>query len=494
MGLAVGLRYLMGWALATHPANREQPEWPPHPDRIYMALAAAYFEEQDIEERRALEWLEKQSPPALYVARGHGRKVTTSYVPVNDTQMPRWKAGTKPSDDQLEAGLSLLPTERNKQARQFPTVLLEDETLYIEWGDSPDQDNLAALRRLCQKVTRVGHSASLTQMWVADAIPDSSVRRKLVATEKIGSQRLRTVSEGRLKSLAEAFAAGRRPPTATYQAYEEARAALCSEARLTSEFSDELLVLSASSQSSKFGLTSTLLLTQTLRKLFLSKCSDPIPEWISGHLNDGGRSEQTHLAMVPLAHVGRAHASGHLLGLALVVPRVHTDDVARALGKILLCEGIESAELRLTLGLAGEWTVSLEQRDEVPQTLQPQTWTAAPHGARTWATITPFVLDRHSKGRHSHLGTETAIRAACSRIGLPEPESVETSKTSLFEGTPSIYEFPSLLRKDGSNRHHTHCIIQFAEPVVGPVIIGAGRYRGYGFCRPLRERKDGNDD
>jgi hypothetical protein len=47
------------------------------------------------------------------------------------------------------------------------------------------------------------------------------------------------------------------------------------------------------------------------------------------------------------------------------------------------------------------------------------------------------------------------------------------------------------MRKDGSERRHTHAILVFDEPVRGPVLIGAGRYRGYGFCRPL-ERADQN--
>jgi len=30
-----------------------------------------------------------------------------------------------------------------------------------------------------------------------------------------------------------------------------------------------------------------------------------------------------------------------------------------------------------------------------------------------------------------------------------------------------------------------HAILVFDEPARGPVLIGAGRYRGYGMCRPL---------
>ena len=53
-GLAI--RYLNGWSMAAADgAKKERPEWPPHPDRVFMALAAAWFETgQDEEEGLSL--------------------------------------------------------------------------------------------------------------------------------------------------------------------------------------------------------------------------------------------------------------------------------------------------------------------------------------------------------------------------------------------------------------------------------------------------------
>jgi CRISPR-associated protein Csb2 len=33
--------------------------------------------------------------------------------------------------------------------------------------------------------------------------------------------------------------------------------------------------------------------------------------------------------------------------------------------------------------------------------------------------------------------------------------------------------------------HHSHAVLIFDEDVAGPLLIGAGRFRGYGLCRPL---------
>ena len=58
MSLTIGIRYLCGRAMATHPADRQRAEWPVHPDRAFMGLAAAHFETgADAGERAALEWL-----------------------------------------------------------------------------------------------------------------------------------------------------------------------------------------------------------------------------------------------------------------------------------------------------------------------------------------------------------------------------------------------------------------------------------------------------
>ncbi len=42
--LTLGWEYLTGYAVATDPSSRERAEWPPHPARVFMALAAAWFE------------------------------------------------------------------------------------------------------------------------------------------------------------------------------------------------------------------------------------------------------------------------------------------------------------------------------------------------------------------------------------------------------------------------------------------------------------------
>jgi CRISPR-associated protein Csb2 len=64
--LTLGIRYLTGSVAASDVADRRHAEWPPHPGRVFMALAAAHFSTgDDPGERAALEWLETQPAPEL---------------------------------------------------------------------------------------------------------------------------------------------------------------------------------------------------------------------------------------------------------------------------------------------------------------------------------------------------------------------------------------------------------------------------------------------
>ena len=77
------------------------------------------------------------------------------------------------------------------------------------------------------------------------------------------------------------------------------------------------------------------------------------------------------------------------------------------------------------------------------------------------------------------------IAAACVAVGLPRPREVVVTSVSAHLGVAPAHVFPRLTRKDGSERRHAHAILVFEEPVRGPILIGAGRYRGYGVARPV---------
>jgi CRISPR-associated protein Csb2 len=542
---ALGLRYLMGWAMAASDGQEKQcTEWPPHPDRIFMALAAAWFETgQDPMQGAALRWMEALPPPHVSASdasdrcSGRQKGPVVSYVPVNDSRL-----GTKiPDTDDLkklkEAGLDVLLEYRSRQPRSFPVAIPESPDVFLIWPKADAGEHLAALQALAGEVTRVGHSASLVQMWVEPEPPEATWQ----PSDSVAAQRMRVSYEGRLDSLqhrmnydacitwrdlqasiqqakddkkslpdkaerkeaaatlkaleAEFVQLGdsepltQRPDAGRWQGYARAAEDL-PESPSSSMFDSNLLVFSLRGRG--HPLASTLRFTEALRSAVLKSCPDPIPEWLSGHQPGTDLpTRKHHLASIPLPFVGRPHADGHLMGMALVLPRgLDPGDTARCLNPLFWNPDTGAPQsFRLFDGQWLEAEAEIELRSTPPYNLQSKTWTDA---SRVWASVTPVVLDRHFKGTDKWDQAADCLKQACERIGLPRPETVLLNPVSSVEGVPHARRFPPLTRKrDGGSMEHTHAILIFAEPVTGPVIVGAGRFRGYGLCRPM-DRENGH--
>ena len=87
----VEVNFLTGRYVATSHNDRRQSEWPPHPARLFSALAAAWADadEPDPSERAALEWLEAQGASAVSASDAAARRAVSHFVPVNDAAVVR---------------------------------------------------------------------------------------------------------------------------------------------------------------------------------------------------------------------------------------------------------------------------------------------------------------------------------------------------------------------------------------------------------------------
>jgi CRISPR-associated protein Csb2 len=521
--LAFGIRYLNGFAAACasheRQPGREQPEWPPHPARVFMALAAAYFQTgEDPGERRALEWLESLPAPLLRAAGHAPRAVVTHYVPVND----------KPGDRQkppIAVIQSIPQLARDRQPRTFPRTWPDEDVVYLVWPQVvPEEPVARALAQLCGKVTRIGHSMSLVQMWVATSeevgepnwIPDderaeiylrvpsagllADLERRynqaaieayaaLLVAKEDGDTKARQAARKRLKEEFGGVPPPRlRPQVPFYQGY--ARPAGTEPPRDVpgTIFSPHLIVFRVERESGPYqalSLQTVAAVTARWREALVSQCNDMparVRGLVSGHDLGGAPLEEPHLAFVPLAFVGHPHADGHLLGMAIALPQGLGGEERRQVLRVLARVG------ELKLGPLGVWRLEREAGDRPPWNLRPEAWTAHPGGATHWSTVTPVAFDRHPKAKdRGQYQREVAemIAAACTAVGLPRPREVIVTPVSAHLGVPPAHDFPRLARKDGSERRHAHAILVFDEPMVGPVLIGAGRYRGYGVGRPV---------
>lgn len=536
--LTIGIDYLTGHAVATSSGDRSLPEWPPHPGRIFMAMAAAYFEtrphnSEEIalaeweQEAEALCWLEQQDAPKISAAEHDERRVVEVFVPPNDMGQTK---------------KTVVPAYRtNRQPRTFPTVRPHQSQVYLQWPDEPPSTGIrSALERLCAKVIRIGHSSSLVRMWVeANEAPVffNWIPEKSFQANPGGSvQRLRVVSEGCLDYLRkqyngeavdqfydfsvhiqsakgkeqkqlkaefkEAFGVAwkaslsappsRRPSLSLTHAYQKADKAAPGLAHpVQTVFDDQLLILDKR-EGPVLGLESTWHLLTALRGA-IEKTASPTPEWVSGHQSNGKPSEKPHLALLPLSFVSHDHADGHVLGAAFAFPRdVPLSERNQFIGRLLYDATGMPKDILLTMGTLGVWTLGEEQRSAPPHALRAATWTGT---SEIWASVSPVVLDQHPKNdprkdRAAYLSEVTAIiSASCRRIGLPDPVEIDIDKTSWHRGAPRAKPGPDGFplmpqRPSGPNRHQVHVWLRFDSPIIGPVLLGSGRYRGYGLCKP----------
>lgn len=126
--------------------------------------------------------------------------------------------------------------------------------------------------------------------------------------------------------------------------------------------------------------------------------------------------------------------------------------------------------------------------------------------ARRWLTATPVALDRfpgqlrsgtQQARERAEAEAEVSIARACELAGLPGDPNVTIRLDAPLTGLPAApadgrrdggvgrqRQFPGYRTGRGTPRVCVHAEIEFSERVRGPVLIGAGRYFGYGLCLP----------
>src|SRR5579883_650576 len=443
------------------------PEWPPHPSRLFSALVAAWGEGGgEAELDRALQWLEAQPAPVIYAGDCSPRKLVQAFVPVNDVRS--------------------LPDDRPRKPRTFPSASLSRPDVYFVWRTEPPTEIASALDRVLRRTCSVGHPASLVAVEIASAPPEGEWN--IWEPDGLRGPRMRIAYRGRFQELSERYRRFEQDPRKIYRPSAGrttiySRAAAPKTAAIQSIFG-EMIVLKRDA-GPKASLRSTLGISAALRGAIQKLAADPVPEYLTGHAPESTpenpvRSERPHVALVPLAFVDAPYATGEILGMGVLLPRVLNR------GERQVCwDAIGSIrELRMAWG---KWTVSLADAEESRRTLLAETWTRS---HTVWSTVTPFVFDRYPKDPYGR-EAEEVVRQAFVRVGLPEPCELDLHYNAWLTGVPRASLFsPAPSRPGKPQRNHCHVRARFDQAISGPVLAGAGRYYGYGFFAPLSERRD----
>lgn len=541
--LTLQIEFLTGRYYAATADDRSSAEWPPHPARLFSALVDAWAsDDQDPVEKQALLWLENQSAPAIEAGQATARTVVPHYVPVNDAGVVGFsqlqsksirleKALStleKLTDDESKAGerkrasankavakerdvakmtgsrgktnpadaLSLLPENRSRQLRVFPSVGLTKPLLRFTWPHAaPDAETISALDSLLQRVSRLGHSSSL----VNATIHESSRPNWIPDTE--GRETLRWIQPGQLLALERSYSKhqGIKPRRLPAQAirYRTENSASKSPTKAQAikpstaghcviyEFPVEQRILPA---------TRAVELSQAVRGALLHHANDSQFELLSGHHKDGKPTRKPHLSIVPLPDIGHQHASGQIKGFALVVPGGENVDELPIYAAMANWQ--QRANNKLLMGRLGAFNPERIDHPSLLRTLQIAQWRGP---CRHWVSATPVALPR-SPGpltRGSVTKLETAWRKAedtvvqsCYHIGLPTPERLELSLAPVIRGGDKTSAYPAFSQGSPAlKRTLVHVCLSFPSPVEGPLLLGSGRFYGLGLMKPVSEEK-----
>lgn len=211
---------------------------------------------------------------------------------------------------------------------------------------------------------------------------------------------------------------------------------------------------------------------------------------ISGHDKNGKVLQSDHVCIFPLPFVDSpgqsvSYGDGHLMGVGLAIPKNIDSDLKFSIWSVLGNSASEDGRIVLSDKVLGELVFEQEMREKPALTLSQGTWSRC---SKVWASVSPIAIDRMPpRSCRDREGWDIEeIKRACIQRGLPEPSAVMLSERSVFSGAASSRDFPAFCRH-GLKRYHTHAILFFAEPVSGPLMIGIGKYMGYGLLRPLRQ-------
>jgi CRISPR-associated protein Csb2 len=420
-----------------------------------------------------------------------------------------------PSARVRDSALEVLPERRGRQPRTYPTVIPDEPVLWFVWPTAePTEAQRSCLDGLLQRVGRLGHSSSFVSCRLVDDPPAPSL-----APRGDGPDRLRVPRPGLLRALEASFLrhGGTEPrqlpaPIARYGPVSERPQP---PAPL---LGGDWIVLPIEDRYARPAITRTVDVARAVRAALMRHGPQPAPEIISGHVaraNVDGPTEplsRPHLAVVPLPAVIGPHPTGVVFGVAVVLPSDVADEERRVVEAAVVAWGDANGRQLVLPGQGGRSLVirlgepvvvpaagMLELAPSLPATLDRRRWCRT---SATWVSVTPVALDRYPRDLRStdparreeaERDAEVTLARACVHAGLPEPVVTTVRFDPPLPGSAPVGGWakqpgrrfpPYRAGSSGTVRPCVHAHLTFPEPVAGPVLIGAGRYHGYGLFLP----------
>ena len=440
-------------------------EWPPAPSRLLAALVAAdgTGDRCRVTDGSELEWFERLPAPDIHA---HAQ-------PWHQVLRPRYvvfhKGKAEPSTHQEYVG------RRGMQVRAGVRVSPRYSCVTYAWDADAPPAIAAALRRRAARVGYLGAADSPVRLRVRSAMPEPEKAEEVFRPDSGGTLEVSVPAAGDVGIL-----------DAMYDRWVEhgARVARAQFPALRHQVRYRLPVAPAPDDAGTVAAWLRLgvpvsgrrvtpvatLFKQAVLSRHQAIHGEP-PALLHGHGFKGDGYELARFLALP--DVGFRRSRGRIHGLALWLPP-GCDTVVRQ-----RVRDAAFAVRRLT-GRGIDVAVAPRDGEMRPRAANPSRWTRP---ARCWITAFPALHER--RGRLDLHG----VARWCRHAGLPAPVRFRSARSPLVHGAVDLA--PVEVNRPGrTGLPYSHVALWFAEPVRGPVVIGAGRQRGLGLCVPVEEDGD----
>lgn len=454
--------------------NFEHGEWPLSPARLFEALVAAdgTGTRQHVTDGSELRVLEKALPPVIMASRRGEDPDEVLESPLQERYVVK--------NERSEGSVQDYPARQNELLRHGTRLSPRTPTLWYRWPElEPDAHTLAALRRRAARVSYLGCADSPVRLRVLTEdvnYPAEVAAWRPVEGEGEGEVALPVPFPGFLEVLDAAYERFLRGAPQRGSWLQRAERWYATGTPATAPRPRPKIVWLRFERAFPGRLARTV--AETLRRAMLERydqivagSSGALPPVLTGH-GYSGRGYH-HVQWLVLPDVGRRYATGRIHGAAIWLPSDTSPEVIRGVRRAC-------ASLRELVLIGGRSSpVRVHDGTPMPSAANPRRWFGP---ARRWATALPVV--------HERFGAVSLedVQRWCRHADLPEPVAFRRHRLPFVEGG-LVLRTDEVHRRDGPRLPYSHFELEFADEVLGPVVIGQARQFGMGLALPIATRR-----
>ena len=442
-------------------------EWPPSPARLFAAMVAAEGTRDRcrLTDGSELEWFERLTPPVIHA---HA-------TPWQQSLLPRYVVTQRSG---IKRGAYMEYIGRwNALVRPGARATPRDPVVHYVWDADVPPAVLAALKIRVARIGYLGASDSPVRVRVETTPPEIAPVAGHFVPDPDGDLGIRVTSAGDLRVLDWVFDAWREGgvnvskaqfPALRHQAgYKLAGGSTRTERGTVVAW----LRVSRAVSGRRVSAVTSIFKKAVLRQ-HENLIGEP-PAVLHGH---GFKKKGYELArFLALPDAGYPRSRGRIHGLALWMPP-GTDRATRIAAR----SSVHSISHLRGTGL--DLAVRPHAGEPRPIASCPERWHRA---SRRWVTVFPAVHERRGRLNLSE------VSRWCRHAGLPAPVAFRSTRSPLVPGGVDLA--PVEVNRPGRPAlPYSHVELLFKEPVIGPVVIGAGRQRGLGLCVQVSEKGEPN--